>query len=170
MIARVHVSWTSQYPERAGARIALSCLDNRYDIYDNSDMKHTIQTAVPLSMKVGQLTDAHTLSRYVDSIHSGVLDDEDEENGDVPLPLDPTKSYQLQLMDPKKLKVSTFVDSNKVDDYANTVSDFPPIVTDGTGNVLDGGHRVEAAIRRGDTQITGFAPLETKPATAVTPE
>jgi hypothetical protein len=58
------------------------------------------------------------------------------------------------------------IDDDKVEEFAALTTPFPPIVVGKDGEVIDGGHRLLAARKRGDTTLPVYVPLTPKAARA----
>jgi hypothetical protein len=70
--------------------------------------------------------------------------------------------YKLIHINPIEIDSSEWdIDDDKVNEYAAISTQFPPIVIDQNGSIVDGGHRLEAAKQRGDDYIAVFIPVET---------
>ena len=86
--------------------------------------------------------------RYVQSQHDG-FEDDDRVDG----------NYRLQAVDPNTIQDSEWhIDDEMVQSLSQSKKQFPPIVIDKHGSIIDGGHRHAAAKLRGDKKILVFKP------------
>jgi GNAT superfamily N-acetyltransferase len=83
---------------------------------------------------------------------------EDFDEGDIEQNISAFGTYHLQQYPLSKLERGLFtIDDDLVASYAGRTSAAPPIVVDPThGWVIDGNHRVEAAVNRGEETITAY--------------
>ena len=90
----------------------------------------------------------------VQSIH---MEDDDfgEGEGDLIGRIREYPYYILKDIELDKIE-TTWTDLGKVDDYAAMETDAPPVVLDHTLYVIDGSHRVEAALERGEAKIKAY--------------
>ena len=80
---------------------------------------------------------------YVQNMHAGFGDDHRIHG-----------YFDCLLMNPKNIPESQYmIDDDKVNDMAKLETNFPPIVVDKNLDIIDGGHRLAAAVLRGDTKI-----------------
>ena len=101
------------------------------------------------NFKVGKFYSDGDILNYVKSLHEDFYDDDRIEG-----------VYKLTEISPDDIGESEWeIDDWKVDEYANKSTEFPPIVIDSDGNIIDGGHRLEAARIRGDEKILVFIPV-----------
>jgi hypothetical protein len=96
--------------------------------------------------KVGGYYSDGDVHRYVLSQHPE-FDDDDRITG----------TFQLVERRPEAMPESEFLTSgDKIEQLSKSSKPFPPIVVDSKGSIIDGGHRLEAAILRGDKMIKVF--------------
>jgi len=88
----------------------------------------------------------------VQSIH---MEEDDFVEGDL---IDRIREYPYYILKEIELdKIeTTWTDLGKVDDYAEMETEADPVVLDHTLYVIDGSHRVEAAIERGEEKIKAY--------------
>jgi hypothetical protein len=92
---------------------------------------------------VGQRYDASDVLIYVQNLHGGFEDDDRI-----------TGYFDCILMNPRNIPESSYmIDDDKVDDMARLDTEFPPIVVSRNLDIIDGGHRLAASVKRGDKEI-----------------
>jgi len=70
-------------------------------------------------------------------------------------------NFQLLLVNPNTIRESEwYISDDMVADLASSSKQFPPIVIDRQGSIIDGGHRLAAAKLRGDKNILVFKPTQ----------
>jgi hypothetical protein len=91
----------------------------------------------------GQRYDASDVLIYVQNLHGGFEDDDRI-----------TGYFDCILMNPRDIPESSYmIDDDKVDAMARLDTEFPPIVVSRNLDIIDGGHRLSASVKRGDKEI-----------------
>jgi len=88
------------------------------------------------------------------SIHIEV-DDDGTDDGNLIGRIKEYPYYILKVVELNKIE-TTWTDGGKVDDYAARETVPEPVVLDHTLSVIDGSHRVEAAIENGEETIMAY--------------
>jgi ribosomal protein L37AE/L43A len=108
---------------------------------------------------LGERLSAQQVLEYVKSIHTGY---EDVETGESLGRIARYRTFELQEINPNDIEIPYLVDDETVREYARLTSEYPTVVLDKFGVVIDGAHRVCAAQDRGDQTIKAFVPVEGK--------
>lgn len=102
--------------------------------------------------------DAAALYNWVREIHSCV---EDFDEGDLGDRLYAYDRYELECIDLAAVDADEWaLCEEQAQEYADMPGAFPPIVFDAPNqSIIDGTHRVNAALLRGDTAIWAYCPV-----------
>jgi preprotein translocase subunit YajC len=125
------------------------------------------------SVKVaGEVFTAEYVINYINSIHKGT-----PEPGFVSLhdkKVKPYPQWTLKRIDISSLKPQDIAECRKLtspdypkelamcEQYANRKGEFPPVVADSNGHLIDGYHRIGAAMLRGEASIQAYVPVKTE--------
>ena len=96
---------------------------------------------------------------YIESIHTGPgLHDTNDDELSTEEWVHQFDSFELQPVDLSTLALKAGSNKQaKIDQYAQSQEEFPPIVIDGSSDwIIDGYHRANAAAQRGDTTIMAY--------------
>ena len=96
---------------------------------------------------------------YIESIHTGPgLHDTNDDELSTEEWVHQFDSFELQPVDLSTLALKAGSNKQaKIDQYAQSREEFPPIVIDGSSDwIIDGYHRANAAAQRGDTTIMAY--------------
>jgi hypothetical protein len=98
------------------------------------------------NFKLGKLYSDGDVLLYIHSQHNE-FEDDDRVDG----------VYRLQLVDPNIFSESEWAfDEDHAEEMSKSAKQYPPIVYNTDGDVVDGNHRIAAAKLRGDSDILAF--------------
>lgn len=109
-------------------------------------------------MPVGQWPEILATSELLERVRAIHQQPADWDEGDLAERLWRFDRYRLEVMDIAQLDADEWsICQMVVDDYARMKTVAPPIVVDGaTHSIIDGTHRLNAAIARGETTIWAY--------------
>jgi hypothetical protein len=110
------------------------------------------------NLPIGQHATAYAIINYIFELH----DDDSENNIGERVREYGALGFELQNVEISKITAEWMLSDEKVDEYAKMTSPAPPVVLDKYLEVIDGTHRVHAALDRGESTIKAFVPIKSK--------
>jgi hypothetical protein len=110
------------------------------------------------SVTLGQKVSASDVCNYIFELH----DDEEETNIPERVYMYDVLGFVLKEVNLSDIDAEWNRSEDRINEYAKMTTSMPPVVLDDNLTVIDGTHRVHAAIQRGEKTIRAFVPVAPK--------